>query len=248
MKSRCILSTFTLIILWAPVATYAQDSLNRAPSAATTPIAIKAAATPIELARAAFMAQGGEKFKNLKNMVLFGSVNIYPPNSVQSLPGQFVLVTDGVRMRLEVKAPPIINFKQIFDGLNSYSSIPNVPALPPPGKFGLFLLAKFDQPGYSVTAPDKKKEPGFRITDSEGNATDFYVDPATGRVVTYLSSFNGSTFSTQNKKMKEFEGVLVSYSFTQRLAIGQDSMFVEYSVKDVKLNQTLGDDVFVITR
>ena len=39
---------------------------------------------------------------------------------------------------------------------------------------------KFDQPGYSVSAiPDKKKHRGFRITDSEGNVTDFYVDPAT---------------------------------------------------------------------
>lgn len=249
MKTLHVSLTVTLtMILCASIGTYAQDGLNKSTSAATMPVAITAASTPLELARAAFLAQGGEKFKNLKNMVLIGSVSIYPPNSVQSIPGQFVIVTDGVRMRLDINATPILIFKQIFDGQDTYSSIPNVPPLPPPGKFGLSLLAKFDQPGYTVTAPDKKKEPGFRITDAEGNATDFYIDPVTARVSTYLSNFNGTTFSTQNKKMKDVDGVLVSYSFTQRLVIGRDAMFAEYNVKDVKLNQKLGDDVFTIPR
>lgn len=248
MKTRYVLLAVALtMILCASVATHAQDSSNKSTSATTMPVAITEASTPLELARAAFLAQGGEKFKNLKNMVLIGSVNIYPPNSTQSIPGQFVIATEGARMRLEVNATPILVYKQIFDGQNTYSSIPNVPPLPPPSKFGLSLLAKFDQPGYTVTAaPEKKKQLGFRITDAEGNATDFYIDPATARVIAYQSKFNGSTFGTQNKKMKEVDGVLVSYSFTQRLAIGQDAMFAEYNVKDVKLNQTLGDDVFAI--
>jgi len=36
------------------------------------------------------------------------------------------------------------------------------------------LLAKFDQPGYTVSAlPDKKKQRAFRISDADGNVTTF---------------------------------------------------------------------------
>lgn len=250
MKTRYILlPTILATSLFAVLGAHAQNGASQAatPTTASTPVAISAATTPIELARAAFLAQGGEKFKNLKSMVLIGSVNLYAPNSTQSLPGQFVIVTAGDRVRIEVNAAPIIVFKQIYDGHNSYSSLPNVPPLPPPSKFGLPVLAKFDQPGYTVTAlPDVKKQRGFRIADGDGNATDFYIDSATGRVITYTTQMNGYTFATENKKMKEVDGVLVPYSFSQRLEMQQGAGFAEYTVKDVKLNQTLGDDVFTI--
>ena len=106
---------------------------------------------------------------------------------------------------------------------------------------------KFDQDGYAVTAiPDKKKHRGFRITDSEGNVTDFYVDPASGRIMSFMIPYSGYTFGTENKKLKDFEGVLVATSFTQRLEMPQGAFFADYSVKDVKLNQPIGDDVFAI--
>ena len=213
---------------------------------ATTPIAITAATTPIDLARAALAAQGGEKFKNLKNMILIGTVELFAPNSTQSIPGKFYIVTAGDKVIIDIDARPAVAFKQIYNGQQSYSSMPGV-NLPPASKFGPAVLAKFDQPGYTVSAlPDKKKQRGFRIVDADGNTTDFYVDPATGRVVTFLIPYNGYTFGTENKKMKEFEGILVPYNFTQRLEMPQGAFFAEYTVKDVKLNQQLGDDVFVI--
>jgi glyceraldehyde 3-phosphate dehydrogenase len=47
-------------------------------------------------------------------------------------------------------------------------------------------LGKFDQPGYKVSAlPDKKKLRGFRVIDPDGNTTDFYLDPANGRVMQF---------------------------------------------------------------
>lgn len=253
MKTPNILIPATLsIVLCGSLAVYGQDGASKSASIATAstnvaaPVAITSATAPLELARAAFIAQGGEKFKNLKSMVLIGTVNLYAPNSTQSLPGQFVIVTAGDRVHIEVNAG-IIAFKQIYDGHNSYSSLPNVPPLPPPSKFGLPVLAKFDQPGYTVTAlADTKKHRGFRIADADGNATDFYIDPATARVFTYTTQLNGYTFSTENKKMKEVDGVLVPYSFSQRLEMQQGAAFAEYTVKDVKLNQPIGDDVFTI--
>src|SRR6185295_6315472 len=216
------------------------------PAAAIPTVAITAATTPIELAKAALAAQGGEKFKAMKSAILRGSVDLYGPNSTQSLPGGFVLVTAGDKFRMEVDARPLFSFKQIFDGQQTYSSLPGA-EMAPASKFGMRLLARIEEPGYTVTAlPDKKKQRGFRITDSEGNATDFYLDAATGRVVSFMFAFNGYNFGTENKKYKEVEGVLVPSSFTQRIEMPQGAAFAEFNVKDIKLNQPMTDDVFAM--
>src|SRR5215471_12993233 len=65
-----------------------RTSTAAAPSAGAPPIT--AASTPMDLAHAALAAMGGDKFKNLKSMVLVGSVDLYAPNSTQSIPGKFV--------------------------------------------------------------------------------------------------------------------------------------------------------------
>ena len=252
MKNTFLQSLSLLALaLCVSATTYAQGDANSkaatdAVKDATPATAITAATTPVDLARAALAAQGGEKFKSLKSMVLRGSVDLYPPNSTQSIPGGFVWVVAGDKIRLEIDARPAVSFKQIFDGQRSYSSIPGV-ELPPASKFGLPLLAKFDQAGYTVSAiPDKKKQRGFRIADADGNVTDFYIDTTTARVMTFLIPYNGYTFGTENKKLKEIDGVLIPFNFTQRLEMPQGAFFAEYRVKDVKLNQALGDDVFAM--
>lgn len=208
-------------------------------------VKITAATSPLDLARAAWAAQGGAKFRDLKSLVLIGSVDLYAPNSAQSLPGKFVVVQAGERVRIEIQSPAF-NFRQIYDGENSYSSVRGM-QLPPPNKFGMALLNKFEQPGYTVTAlPDKKQQRAFRISDSEGNATDFYVDASTGRVITYLIPYDGYTFGVEHTSLKEMDGVLVPYAFTQRLETPQGAFFAEYKVKTVKINEPLGDDVFAI--
>ena len=229
-----------------PGAAKSKGAATAASSTIPAPPAITANTTPIELARAALMAQGGDKFKNLKSMMLTGSADLYAPNSTASIPGKFAIVTTGDKVRIEIDARPIFNFKQIFDGQRSYSSIPGA-EMPPPSKFGLPVLAKFDQPGYTVSAlPDKKKLRGFRIVDAEGNTTDFFVDPTTARVMQYLTPYNGYMFGTENSKFREVDGVLVPVNFSQRLEMQAGAFFAEYKVKDVKINQPIGDDVFVI--
>ena len=254
LQSLCLLA----LALCVCATSYAQgdanakatDSSSKAVSPgvkdATPAVAITATTAPVDLARIALAAQGGEKFKNLKSMVLRGSVDLYAPNSTQSIPGGFVWVVAGDKVRLEIDARPAVSFKQIYDGQRSYSSLPGVD-MPPASKFGLPLLAKFDQPGYTVTAlPDKKKQRAFRISDADGNVTDFYIDATTGRVMTFLIPYNGYTFGTENKKFKEIDGVLIPFNFTQRLEMPQGAFFAEYNVKDAKLNQVLGDDVFAM--
>ena len=250
MKFR--FSLFLGVSLCATTATFAQGEANKAeaPKAtASSPaaaIAITPASTPVELARAALNAHGGEKFKAVKSMILRGSVDLYAPNSTQPRPGGFIIVTAGDKARVEIDASPIIAFKQIEDGERSYSSLPNV-QLPPLGRFGMNVLTKFDQWGYTVTAiPDKKKQRGFRISDADGYATDFYIDPASGRVMSFLINYNGYVFGTEHKKFKEVDGVLVPSNFTQRMEMTQGAFFADYNAKDIKLNNPLGDDVFAI--
>ena len=235
-------------------ATKAVDSSAKAvaPAGAKDPTpgvaitAITATTSPMDLARAALAAQGGETYKTLKSMVLRGSVDLYAPNSTQSIPGGFILVIAGDKLRLEVDARPVFSLKFIFDGVRSYSSLPGVD-LPPASKFGLTVLTKFDQPAYTVSAlPDKKKQRAFRISDADGNTTDFYVDTTTGRIMAFLIPYNGYTFGTDNKKFKEMDGVLVPLEFSWRLEMPQGAFFAEYKVKDAKVNQALGDDVFAM--
>src|SRR5688572_14875769 len=70
--------------------------------------------TPADLARATLAAHGGEKFKNLKSVVLIGTVNFYAPNQTQPIPGKFVMVTVGNKMRVDIDASPMMVFKQIY--------------------------------------------------------------------------------------------------------------------------------------
>ena len=219
---------------------------STAASAKPATSAITATTAPLDLARAALAAHGGDKFKTVKSMILRGSVDLYAPNSTQPRPGGFIIVTAGDKARVEIDASPVIAFKQIDDGERSYSSLPNV-QLPPLGRFGMNVLTKFDQPGFSVTAiPDKKKQRGFRIADADGYATDFYIDPANGRVMSFLINYNGYVFGTEHKKFKDVEGVLIPSNFSQRLEMTQGAFFADYNVKDIKLNNPLGDDVFAI--
>jgi hypothetical protein len=243
MKALLLAATCSLALIGSG-SIFAQSS--KPTDVKATVVNITATTTPMDLARLALAAQGGDKFRTLKSMVLRGSVDLYAPNSTQSIPGGFVWVVAGEKVRLEIDARPAVSFKQIYDGQRAYSSLPGV-EMPPASKFGLPVLAKYDQAGYVVTAlPDKKKQRAFRIADAEGNVTDFFVDATTGRVMSFLIPYGGFTFGTENKKFKDVDGVLVPTEFTQRLEMPQGAFFAEYKVKDIKLNNPIGDDVFEI--
>lgn len=234
------------LILAASVGAYAQNGTKTAAAASTPTAAITAQSTPQDLARAALAAHGGDKFRNVKSLVLTGNVNFYAPGVPQPIPGKFAMTTRGDKIRVDLDASPLMMFKQIYDGKKLYSSTPAVP-LPPPDKFGLAMLGKYDQTGYTVAAvPDDKKLRGFSIADAQGNTTKFFIDPATGRVMKYVFDFGGYTFENENQKLKEVEGILGTYGFTVKIETPQGPYVAEYSVKDIKVNQEIGDDVFAI--
>jgi hypothetical protein len=245
--------------LAAPAGVFAQEKEKVAGAQATVAVATPAgtgqvtititpATSAMDLARAAFNAEGGEKFRSLKSLFVSGSADLYGPGSSMGLPARFIVITAGERSRREIRAepplPPLISM--IHDGRQAYS---NMPGFVPPAvnKFGMYMLTKFDQPGYTVSAvPDKKKKRGFRITDTEGNATDFYLEAATGRVVNFNFTYEDLSFGTERKKLTVVDGVLVPYNYTEALDTPRGTFFVEYKVKDAKVNQPLDDDVFAI--
>jgi hypothetical protein len=253
-KSFITLGLTLCTIGGSAVVAYSQDQTapksNGATSAAAVPakatIGITAASTPIELARAALAAQGGEKFTNMKSLVLIGEVELYAPNSSQAVPGKFVMVqASGDRYRLEVSSP-VVQFKQIFDGQQTFSSIPTL-SLPNPSKFGMGLLTRIEQAGYAITAlPDKKKQRAFRITGPEGNTTDFFIDATTAQVKQYTAPFQGGLFIVEQDNMKEIEGIFVPHKIAQRFETPQGAYIADFKVKKVNVNQPLGDDVFVL--
>jgi hypothetical protein len=249
MIKRTLVSMAITVFLGGAIGSIAAQEPAKPASgngAAAPAIAITAETSPKDLARAAFLAQGGEKFRAVQNMTLRGSVQLYPPNSVQSIPGGFSLLTAGDKLRMDIDARPAIVFKQIYDGEQTYSSMPNV-SMPPLTKFGFGALARFDKPGYQISAiADKKKQRAFRIVDPDGYTTDYYVDPKTGRVMTFLIYYEGITLGTENDTFKEVDGVLVPYKFSMKFEMPVGAFFVEFNVKDVKLNQQLPEDAFAI--
>src|SRR5262245_28627575 len=123
MRKTLVLATaFTcLVAINGSAQESATKNGNGAAAAPTSPapaIVITPTSTPTELAKAAFLAQGGDKFRNVQNMILRGSVQLYAPNSIQSIPGSFSIVTAGDKLRMEIDARPAVVFKQIYDGQN----------------------------------------------------------------------------------------------------------------------------------
>ena len=248
---RSLLLILTLGLIFGAMV-QAQDQKKEQPAPATNgaaappAVVITAESTPAELAKAAFIAQGGEKLRSVQNIVLRGSVQLYPPNSVQSIPGSFTLVTAGLNLRMDIDARPAIVFKQIYNGEQSYSSMPNV-QMPPLTKYGLSALSRYDQQGYQLSAlPNKKKQRAFRLVDPEGYTTDFYIDPTNGRVMSYMLYYQGLTLGTEHTKFKDMDGVLVPMNFSQKFEMTQGSFFAEFSAKDVQVNQKLAEDAFAI--
>lgn len=215
-------------------------------AAASSGQAISQTATPAEIARIAIARHGGEKFRSLKSVSLLGSAELYYGSKpAESTVGKFAMVQSGERARTDIETPDL-KYREIYDGKKAYGSV-SAGAVAPPTKFGLGVLTRFDQSGYSVTAlPDKKNQRGFRITDSESNSTDFYADQTTGRIAECSFDYNGIKFLIEYKSFKEVEGVLVPVSFLRKLGLPRVDIFMEFKVKEAKVNQPVADDVFII--
>jgi hypothetical protein len=228
------------------------------PAAAVTPapaaapkIDITDKSTPLELAKAAQNALGGDKFRSAKSITVLGSADVSAPGSTQTMAGTFYIATAGDKSHFDLNMPaPMVPITQIFDGENIYNSFQQV-QLPPMSRLSIALLQKIEDKGYTVSAiPDKKKKRGFRILTPDGYATDFYIDATTGLVDSIESKFtvNGREITTSiaQDKYREVQGVMVPEKFSQRMDFGGLSIYSTFKAKDIFVNKELPENTFVI--
>ncbi len=206
-------------------------------------------AAPLDLAKAALAAHGGDKFKNMKTLVVTGTADVSGSPSM-TFPAPFIMTYAGDKYRLEISTP-FVQFKQIYDGQQTYSSAGEI-NLPPINRLGMPLLPRMEEKDYvvSVLPETKKKKTGFRITSPEGFYTDFYVDEKTNQVKGYEASYeiNGRTVTTavEIDKLREVEGVLIPERYAQRFETGNLTVYANFKAKNIAVNAAVADDVFVM--
>lgn len=248
-----VIKVLTLVLIFAVVA-FAQkdkDKKTTEKDKQQTTTAISKTASPVELAKAALAAHGGDKFKLMKTLVVRGTADVSGSPST-TFPATFAMILSGDKYRLEI-SNPVTPFKQIYDGQQTVSSVPNF-SLPPINRLGLPLLAKIEEKDYTISAlPEKsKKKLGFRITSPEGYYTDFFIDEKTGQIKSYESSydFNGRTITTSVDidKVREVEGVKVPERYAQRFETGNFTIYSDFKAKEILVNSTVTDDIFVMDK
>ena len=207
--------------------------------------------SPLELALETVKIYGGDKFKNMKTLVVRGTADVSGSPTI-TFPATFATIYAGEKYRLEV-TNPFQPLKQVYDGEQTSSSIPNF-SLPPLNRLGFPLLAKIDDKSFVISAlPESaKKKVGFRVTAPEGFYTDFFIDEKTGFVKTYESSYeiNGRTITTSIAidKLREVEGVKIPEKYAQRFDMGQFTVYADFKAKEILVNSKVADDVFLISK
>jgi len=242
---------FVLTAIFA-VNAFAQTKDKKGEKATAKPIAtptvtIKADATPAELAQIALKAHGGDKFKNMKTLVIRGTADV-SGSPTQTIPATFIFVSSGEKYRIDIPNP-FQPLKQIYNGEQTTSSI-NGFYFPPLNRIGLALLTKVGEKDFVISAlPEKTKtKTSFRITSPEGYYTDFYLNEKSGQVKSYKSSFdvNGRTVTTSVEidKVRNVENIIVPEQYSQRFELTNLSIYVSFKAKEILVNSPIADDVF----
>ena len=203
----------------------------------------------IALAKLALEAHGGEKLRTMKTLIVRGSVDVTTSAFNQAIPATFVVIFAKEKYRFEIMNPfqPI---KQVYDGVNTSTTIRGGMTLPPITRLGFPLLPMVGQPGFVITPlPDaKKKRKGFRMTSPEGYFTDFYLDEKTNQIKGYDSTYdiNGRTVTTSVEvdKLRIVDGISVPEKYVQRFDTEQITIYADFKTKEILVNNEVADDVF----
>jgi hypothetical protein len=201
-----------------------------------------------DLANATVAAHGGDKLKQLKSLVLRGTVDITTSAMNQAIPSTFITVISGDKYNYEINNP-FQPLKQVYDGTQTFSTLKGF-SLPPITSLGFPLLTKVGTAGFVITplGAVKGKRNGFRITTPEGYYTDFITDEKTNVLKGYESSYDieGRTITTSVvvDKCLTVDGVLVPEKYSQRFDLGGLTAYADFKSKVILVNSTIENDVF----
>lgn len=235
-------------VLLCSVLGVGQTSENKALVRSTVdPRSLNAAA--LEVAKAALVAHGGDKLRNVKTMIIRGSVDLTSSAFNQAIPSAFSMAYAGDKYRVEL-VNPIQSFKQSFDGSRTYTSVQTGFSLPPINRLGFPLLQRMGDEGFAVSSlPEgSKKKTGFRITAPDGYFTDFFVDDKTKQIRSYeaMYEYAGRMFTTsvEISKYRDVDGVLIPERYSQRFDLGQLVVYGDFKSKEILINTEIADKVF----
>lgn len=207
----------------------------------------------VALANAAIKAHGGDKFKDMKTLIVNGSADVTASVFSQTLPATFVTIFSGDKYRIEINSP-LTPFKQVYDGQETSSTIKGNFTLPPLTNLGFPLLAKSGKANFVISAlpDDKKSKKGFRVTSPEGFFTDFYVDGKTGQIKSYEASYDigGRTVTTSVEidKYRTVDGIILPERYAQRFDTEQMTVYADFKAKEISVNKDVADTVFSLTQ
>jgi hypothetical protein len=247
------MNRFLLIVFILAVSTLnllAQDTPTSKSEKPTVQVATNVVVSPFDIAKATLAAHGGDKVKNIKTLVMKGSLEMNVFNQIT--PAAFSVAISGEKYSFEINNP-IQPMKQVFDGSRTYSTIPGF-QLPPVTSLGFPLLPKVGVDGYAITelTDVKKKRKGFRITTPDGFYTDFYVDEKTSQIKGYESSYivneRSVTTSVEIDEFQTVDGVVVPKKYSQRFDLGNITAYANFKSKDIFVNATIDDKVFSVLK
>ena len=245
---KLILASITAVVFLGSIS-YAQPGAAKQPEKPLPPTSTAASTAPLDVAKAALAAHGGDKLKKLQSFLVKGSVDVSFQG--QSLPGAFSTAFSGDKYYFEI-VTPVQQLKQVFDGRQTSSSIQGF-SLPPVTSLGFPLLPKIGDDGFPISQlPDSaKKRKGFRMTTPEGYYTDFFVDEKTGQIKGYEAKWmSGQQTITTSVEIDEFmtvDGIAAPKKYSQRFDLGPLVAYANFKAKEIKINSTIEDSAFLIT-
>ncbi len=238
----------TFFILLFSFSSFAQNGKDEKKAVFEKPAPV--AASPLDIAKTALLVHGGEKLKKIKSLVMKGSVDL--SFNGQGIAGAFSTAFSGDKYFFEINNP-LQPLKQVYDGQQTYSSIPGF-SLPPVTSLGFPLLPRIGDTGYVITAlgDGKKKKKGFRVTTPEGFYTDFFINEKTGLVRSYESSYEVSgrviTTSVEIDEYETVDGIVVPKKYSQRFDLGQLTAYASFKTKTILVNSAIEAEAFSIPK
>ena len=133
-------------------------SLSATSQAPRSVVSVPKFEAEIALAKLALNAHGGEKLRAMKSLIVRGSVDVTTSAFNQAIPATFVVIFAKEKYRFEILNPfqPI---KQVFDGVNTSTTIRGGMTLPPINRLGLPVLPMIGETGFIITPlPSEKKK------------------------------------------------------------------------------------------
>ncbi|MER3632739.1 MAG: hypothetical protein C4325_11775 [Blastocatellia bacterium] len=208
--------------------------------------------SPEALARAAFEAHGGSKLREIRTLVIRGSVDVTASTFQQAIAGGFSTIISGDKYILDIQTP-FQSIKQIYDGRNTVSSIPGI-ILPPVTSLGFPMLRRLGEDGVRVgPLPEgKKRQKGFRLTAPDGFYTDFIIDEKTSLIKSFESAYEigGRTLTTSAvvDRNRVVDGIAIPEKYSQRFDLGQFVAYSDFKAKEILINPKIDESVFLSSR